>query len=98
MKVRPMRASRWRSNPAESLSFMLAALFEPFDGGQRLGDVLAEIEVVVDHHDLAGLGDDIGGPGGDPRMRRPGHVISLLGRRSRRRDRERATAFLDRKI
>jgi hypothetical protein len=34
-------------------------LFERLHSGQRLGDVLAEIEIVMDHYDLAMAIDDI---------------------------------------
>ena len=42
------------------------ALLQCFDGCERLGDMLAEVEVVVDHDDPALAIDHVGGARGDP--------------------------------
>src|SRR6476659_9135999 len=60
--------------------------------------MLAEVEIVVDHGDLAVLADDVGGAGGKPGMLRPGNVVGFLDLRSRGCDREGAAAFLGREI
>ena len=73
-------------------------MLERFHRIERLGDVLAEIQIVVDHYDLALAVDDVGRARREARMRRPGDIISLLRFRGRGGDREGAAAFLDREF
>src|SRR5947209_14933140 len=60
--------------------------------------MLAEVQVVVHHHHLAILADDVGRAGGDPGMLGPGDIIALLDFGRRGRNREGAAAFLGREI
>src|SRR4249919_3292769 len=59
--------------------------------------MLAEVEIVVNHRNLAVARDDVGRPRGQPGMFGPGHVISFLGGWRGGGDREGIAAFLDRK-
>jgi hypothetical protein len=76
----------------------VSGLFQRLHRRERLRHVLAEIEVVVDHDDLAILADDVGSAGGDSRMRGPRDIEFLLNLGRRGRDREGAAAFLAREL
>jgi hypothetical protein len=56
--------------------------------------MLAEVEVVMNHDDLAALVDHVGRARRQSGVRRPGDIIGLLGRGRRRGDGECASAML----
>src|SRR4051812_27669751 len=91
-----IRASKPCLNPAARRGCTLARLtLERFDRGQRFFDVLAPVEIVVDHDDPAVLRNHVGCALGHLRVLGPGDIIGFRGLLGCGRNREGIAALLD---